>query len=476
MRKSTRFFALCLSLVMCTTLMMTGALGEATAQPTEVPATDAPVATAAPAATSPDDILANVNGQTVLRSDMDMIFQSLIGEYANYGYDTNDATLIAQVQSQALGYAVQYKIMDQKAKELGLDVFTDTEKADITAKAQSEWDYYIDMYTQQNLSGKENPTDEEKATAKTAAETAISEYGVSVQTLTDSYTRNTVYERLIDYLMTQDGVTISDADVQAEYESRVAADKESYANDVGNYEYTTQYSGKEAWYIPEGMRGITHILLSVDSALLDTYTSLQAQLEEQQDAAQATAEPTQDPSVTPDPAATATAEPTASPEPTATPVPVTQADIDAAKAAILASVQTTIDEINGKLAAGESFASLVETYGTDPGMQSEPYKTEGYSVHKDSIAYDPAFVAGAFSEKMQKIGDISDPVVGSYGVHILCYTRDVPSGAVALDDARKATLQDELKSTKESEVFSKYMNDWMTTATVEYTTDLKPAQ
>ena len=34
---------------------------------------------------------------------------------------------------------------------------------------------------------------------------------------------------------------------------------------------------------------------------------------------------------------------------------------------------------------------------------------------------------------MEKIGDISEPVVGSYGVHILQYVRDVPSGAVELD-------------------------------------------
>ena len=75
-------------------------------------------------------------------------------------------------------------------------------------------------------------------------------------------------------------------------------------------------------------------------------------------------------------------------------------------------------------------------------MLSETNLNNGYNVHMDSIMWDPAFTAAAFS--VDNIGDVSQPVVGSYGVHIVCYKRDVPAGAVELTDALAAQLQEEL--------------------------------
>ena len=65
----------------------------------------------------------------------------------------------------------------------------------------------------------------------------------------------------------------------------------------------------------------------------------------------------------------------------------------------------------------------------------------GYSVHKDTVVFMQEFTDGAFSEKMQKVGDVSDPVVTSYGVHILYYLRDIPGGAVEFTDAIKSEVE-----------------------------------
>ena len=48
----------------------------------------------------------------------------------------------------------------------------------------------------------------------------------------------------------------------------------------------------------------------------------------------------------------------------------------------------------------EEFAALIKEYGEDPGMTDEARLQTGYQVHKDSVVYDPAFTAGAFSEKI----------------------------------------------------------------------------
>ncbi|MGN0747165.1 MAG: peptidylprolyl isomerase, partial [Aristaeellaceae bacterium] len=246
--------------------------------------------------------------------------------------------------------------------------------------------------------------------------------------------------------------------------------------------------GQTSYYQPEGYRGVTHILLQVDDELLQAYQDLSAQLEEQQEAdeeaaAEETAEPAGEEAAaeeTAEPAgeeaaAEETAEPAgeeAAPEETAEPVQrVTREDVDAAYAAIIASVQPTIDEINAKLAEGVAFADLVAEYGTDPGMQSEPYKTEGYAVHLDSILWDPVFVQAAFS--VENVGDIAQPVVGSYGVHIVQYTRDVPAGPVELTDEIKAELREDLLATAENEMFNTTMDAWLAAAEVTYTDEGK---
>lgn len=197
----------------------------------------------------------------------------------------------------------------------------------------------------------------------------------------------------------------------------------------------TQYYGQTSYYQPEGYRGIIHILLNVDDSLLSDYQAKVSALETQ--------------------------------DTTATDTDlVTQEDVDAAYAAILASVQPTIDEIQQKLQDGTSFEDLIVEYGQDPGMQSEPIKSQGYAVHADSVIWDPAFVQAAFS--VDNVGDIAAPVIGNYGVHIVKYHRDIPAGAVELTDDIRTSLRTELESTKANELFNAAITEWMNDAEIIY--------
>ena len=72
---------------------------------------------------------------------------------------------------------------------------------------------------------------------------------------------------------------------------------------------------------------------------------------------------------------------------------------------------------------------------------------------------------------LEKIGDISEPVLGSYGVHILHYTRDIPAGAVELTDEIRATLKEELQTELEQAAVSAMMADWLSSADIQYTED-----
>ena len=257
----------------------------------------------------------------------------------------------------------------------------------------------------------------------------------------DSIVKSAIYDRLEADMVA--GAVVTEADVLGYYESLVMQDEANYGNDVATYEYMTQYYGQPSYYVPAGYRGVTHILLNVDETMLADYQGKMATFEEEQAAIEAGED------ITPT---------------------VTQEELDAMHDAIIASVQPTVDEINEQLNAGVPFADLIAIYGNDPGMTDPTRLAEGYPVHMDSIVWDPAFVKGAFS--VNEVGQWSEPVLGSYGVHIVYYLRDVPAGAVELTDDMYAALYDEMLVSAEDELFNTQMQAWFDESEIEYSTEL----
>lgn len=388
-----------------------------------------------------EDVVATVNGESVTGSDVETTYQQVV----NY-YGEPDDDYVEIYYSVAMEEAITLKLISQTAAELGLDQYTDEELSDIYATSDSEWQYALDNYVSYNLTDADTATDEEKEAAYTEAESYYNLMGYSKESLRESYLQNETYERVKTELCKD--VTVSDDEVQAYYDEAVAADKESYEFDLDAYEsqmlmYQYGYVDEEPWYHPAGYRYIKHILLAVDDDLMNTYTDLVARYEEQMDDEDSDATDT-----------------TATDEDTET--PVTAEDIDAAKAAIIASVQTEIDEINQKLAEGVSFDDLMTEYGTDTGMTSGDYPN-GYEVSLSSYGYVTEFVDAAFS--VDNIGDVSEPYISEYGVHIIKYVSDVPEGAVELTDDLKSVIYDELYDDKCDDV----LTDWHASADIEYT-------
>lgn len=193
-------------------------------------------------------------------------------------------------------------------------------------------------------------------------------------------------------------------------------EQKSVITSAAVYEYYTAL-GYSVIYRPEGYRGITHILLTADDALTTAYK---------------------------------------------------EADGDEAKAAaadaMIESLRTRIDEIYARLDGGESFEALIAEYGEDPGMTGDTL-LEGYPVHRDSTTYMQEFIDGAFADTMQSVGDVSDPVVTSYGVHILHYLRDIPGGAVDMTDEMHESIYEYLVQSAQSV----QIQAWRDELTVEYT-------
>ena len=413
-------------------------------------------------------LLVTVNGKEIWSNDeyLSMVLSSYLDYAESYGYDTSDQEMLDTINWYSLLYTIRTQLIRQKAAELGLDQITDEEKADMETTAKAQWAEILDSYAVSSGLMTDDSTDDEKAAARADMAAQFLEIGYDearyVSEYMESVSETLLTERIEDYLTADMAVT--DEEVQAYFDDLVKEDQEAYENDIGTYEFYTQYYGQSSYYTPEGYRGITHILLNVDDELMNTWKDLSARLEEQ--LSDETAEATEEAS-----AGSETEEVPAESEEEAAPTaePVTEEMVKAAEQAILDSVQSTVDEIMTKLESGVSFDDLIKEYGNDPGMQNDDTRASGYAVHKDSILWDPAFTSAAMA--LEKIGDVGQPVVGQYGVHILHYLRDIPGGAVELTDEMKeefrATLSEEMKA----EALSSALDQWMNESDIVYTED-----
>ena len=468
-------------------------------------------------------LLASVNGEEIWSNNEEMLelINYYLSYYSSYGYDTSDPSLNAYLKAAGLHWAIESVLYHQKAAELNIPGMTDEQRAELEESARSDWESAVSYYAESQGNLTENSTEEEIAAARVKALAYIeSNFGYTEESYISEFVENSresaLRENVKKALLGEFEVT--EEELTAYFDSLVEQDKNTYEGNIPMYEYYTSYMGSNSYYIPEGYRGITHILLKVDADLMNTYTKLAAELEEQQEAAN-TAETAETTGETVEETAEATAEAageavdeaaeaageavdeaaetaekaadeaaeaveeaaadaadkaedaaeTAETAETAEEPaePVTQEMVDAARQAIFDSVKPVVDEIMAKHEAGADFAELIAEYGTDPGMTTEPNKSQGYAVHAESIRFDPAFTEGAM--KLEKVGDVSEPVLGSNGIHILYYLRDIPAGAVELTDELRDQLKEEMLSEKENTAVTEMVDGWIAAAEIIYT-------
>ena len=415
-------------------------------------------------------LLVTVNGTEINTDNYDLNYwiEYYLYMLSSSGYDTSSEALLAEVNAYSLENAVNFVILRQKAQEMGIGQMSEEERAQTEAEARASWEDILKSYETNYYGITDESSEDDRATARAGALSQLEVQGYTEEIYVQDSLVNAETNRVITDVrdeVTRD-ITVSDEDVQAHFDDLVREDQETFSNDIAQYEFQTRYYGQDTYYRPDGYRGVTHILLAVDEELLNAWKDLTARLEEQQesettettdaDAESAEAEQTE---------GEESAEPTETPEPT--PEPVTPEMVEAARQAILDSVQATVDEIMAKYASGTSFDDLIQEYGTDPGMQDEATRAEGYAIHPDSILYDADFVKGAIA--LENVGDVSEPIVSQFGVHILQYLRDIPGGAVELTDTLKEQIRETVLNELQQERFNSVLEQWVAESDLVYT-------
>lgn len=312
--------------------------------------------------TEPDDFpVATVNGEELLYNDYIAIESAYLYQMEAAGADLSDSAMYTYFQDLALTYAIEQMLVKQDMRAQGCYDFDKETEAWFAEQGKAAYDAALAdvMESMRDVIS----TDKELREYALAYAKSLN---VTEQTYVDFYRTQYASANYYEWLIRDNPIT--DEDVKAAYDERIAESKALYEDDIAAFE-TAMTSGAEVWYKPAGYRSILQILLPA------------------------------------------------------------QGDTAEAK---LQSVQSTVDEINTRLAQGESFQSLIAAYGTDANFADESFLAAGYQVHQDSIMWDDAFVTAAFSAEMAQPGSVSLPFASDLGVHILYYLCDSASGPVEL--------------------------------------------
>ena len=374
------------------------------------------------ALTLSDDVLASAyNGAvTVLKSEIqdeyDQMLSQYVAYYAQYGYsvDEYDTELQASVAQETVQTKLSTSIVRHYAAQNGYEL-TEEKKTELAAQVKTALDNtreYLESY----LSASGFTGDELNA----AVEEQMAQAGYTEETLMDSAELNDVLNFL--YERATADVTVTEDEVKAAFDEKVAKQKESYASvDAFVNDYVNE---SEILYTPENVRLMECIFVA----------SVEGEATEDE----ATADE-------------ATADEATADEATADEATVSEATAGEAAAGEAADI-----------AGGADFEETMKAYTEDGSTEEQMLR--GYPVAENSTTYGEAFMAGAMA--LEHVGDVSDVIVTDYGYFILRYAKDLESGEADFE-ARKETETEETLTNKKNDAYSAFIDTILDEADIQ---------
>lgn len=456
--------------------------------------------------------IVNVNGTVITKREVNEQVDAYLNYLQQYYYqnlgqyiDVTSAEMVQSARTTVVDGLVEQEVVRQKQAELMGDVstiqLTDEEKAE----AAAEWQRDYDMIKQIFHADSELTGEELDAAIRADVQTYLNVTEESILTAA----LNNKIDRQFRGIVAKD-VTVSDEEVQAEFDRLAGEDKTKYENDLSAYGTAVNgEGGSTIYYRPAGYRMVRQILVKytdADQQIIDdlnakisaersTVNTLTNQLKNAgvtdvdalvnqvtvtladtpvvERPATATGYATVTDLVVAD-AQTAFAEGTdETTADTARQLAEAKARQAAYEAALAEATQTalnnikeTADTVVEAARGGYDWDELVERYNQDPGMAAGAAHAEtGYAVCENMTGFDAPFTAAAMA--LQNVGDVSDPAAGAYGYYIIRYESDVAEGPVELTQEMKDSLHTTLLTAKQDEFYDNAVTQWVSEAKVE---------
>ncbi len=433
-------------------------------------------------------VVLDVNGQTVTKGEFVKTWNDnvnyLAQMYQMFGQamDPNDAALRADTMNETRDIYVRKFVIEQKAKELGLDQFNEADEKALNDEAQTSFDstlqQYVDTYlTHTHEEGESEEVHEaDTMTPEQKTETAKTEMaaeGFTFDSVLTGLREQKLEQRVREHAVAD--VAVSEEDITTDYNTKLQAAKDAYTANLAQYASDVS-SGNDIYYVPAGYRYVKHVLISISDEDKTRMTDLQATLDSSNTTRSSLTESIAETTVPEN----ATEEQKADIEQSKADLQAqlteveaiitsAQQELDALKVSAFAAVQPQADEALAKAQAGEDFDALITQYGKDPGMTAEPAKTQGYPVCAGMNTYETAFQDAAMA--LPSVGSLSGLVQTAYGYHILKYVGDSVEATTPVETLHDK-IQQELLTAKQDTTFTTALQEWTAATKVTFRENL----
>lgn len=381
--------------------------------------------------------------------------------YRNYGMQA-PAVSEEEILQQTFDATVRQIVLEQKAKELSLDVLSAEEQKAADDKAQTQYDGQLSSIKTQFFTG---TTLENEALDKAVQEKAA-ELGLDLAMIKEQAGKAAVLEKVRQEAIKD--VTVTAEEIQKEFESRVESDKKNYEENANAYGQKRN-GGEKVYYAPAGYRMVKQVLVQFtadDKTAIDAarsaLTPLTTALNNAQTALDDNDKAMQAEGIAADELQKLTdkkAELQKALDEAKSAEQVAQQNLTAALEKGYAAIAQKAQDIYTRAQGGESFDALIKEFNEDPGQPAE-----GYAIREGFSSFDEAFVkpAMALTEK----GSVAEPSKGLYGYYIVQYVDQVAEGAVQLDAVSDA-IKGDLLTARQNETFESTVQQWISNSKVE---------
>ena len=398
--------------------------------------------------------------------------------YSYYGYniDVTSAEAVAEAQENVINALIENDVVSKKIVEMGAGELTEEEKQSV----DSDYQMYADLiksylFADTELEGEELDKAVEAAVA--------ANFGVTKDSLEASAKQSKLKEIVVK------DVTVTEEEIQADFDSKVEAAKTSYTESLAAYGSAAN-SGSTVYYRPAGYRLVKAIQLKPSSDDTAVATAMNTKASEQANiasamlasinatenaadldvdalAAQVTVTVTEEGEGADLTLTAATADSFAADMDTelaqlvrdyraATDLKAAyEAKAAAATEAAYANIAAKADEVLAQLAGGADWDEVMAANNQDTSAAAE----RGYAVCESSSDRPADFVAAAMA--LEKVGDVSDKVRSEgNGYYIIKYVEDVVEGSVDLETVREG-IQSSLLTAKQNEKYESEVHKWV---------------
>lgn len=409
-------------------------------------------------------VLATVGDEKIYLHEFEATYNMYVEYYANYGYDiTNDETALKEFKTSLIERMIADKAAIIKAKEAGLDKFTDEQLKEIDESIDTEYksieEYYRPLAEEQAgsddeaaIAAKYEELVEEESQNYTGVKMTYEEYLDYVEeTITQNYLINLYKDKIV-----YKDLNVSEDDIKAKYDEYVESAKQEYAENAVAYK-NDQESAElmvtmPTAYSPEGYSRMLSILIPASTEKSETYTENETKMGELE--AEYGKLAFEDAVSGKNTNAAKLKEIIAEYNKLKLD---NEAEFDKANEAN----RKKADEAYAALQSGKSFVDVMKEYGEDPDFDSESIFIEKGVLISNQHASENDLSDEVKAEFAKlKIGEYSPVFEDEDGFHIIFYLKDEPVGVRDISEL-KSFIEDELLATGKTEEWDALVKEWV---------------